>query len=132
MTLQMQQLKKRIMRRIYLLFALRNLSPLAFDCLAFIGLVFLVTIFVSVRSVISNFSAIRDVGGLTNYSLTALVKTKLETKFILLALGVIGFLSVRDLKRAWRAVLVLRGKVEKPPVIREMSASPAGSEETRG
>ena len=106
-------LKQRIMRRIYLLFMVRNLAPLAFDCLLIVVAAFIATLFVSVKDVFSNFSLVRASGGLSQYSIDAFAQTELETKFLLLILGVVGFLAVRDLKRAVRAVRTLRGKEKK-------------------
>ena len=101
------------MRRIYALFLLRNLAPLAFDCVVVVIAAFVVTLFVSFGDVLANFSQVSESGGISNYSLTAFSETELETKLLLLLLGVVGFLGVRDLKRAWRALRAVRTKKEE-------------------
>ena len=101
-------LKQRIMRRVYFLFVLRNTAPLAFDCLVLVIAAFGATVFVSVQDVWANLSVARAGGGIAGFSLSAFTDTELQTKFLLLALGVVGFFAVRDLKRAVRAIRTLR------------------------
>lgn len=101
-------LRVRIMRRIYRVFLLRNLAPFAFDCLLIVAAVFVVTIFVSLKHVWENFSTASAHGGISAFSFDAISHTELETKLLLLFLGVVGFLAIRDLKRAARALRVLR------------------------
>ncbi|MDO8564904.1 MAG: hypothetical protein Q7R88_02830 [bacterium] len=103
-----KSLKQRIMRRIYMLFLLRNTAPLAFDCVVIVIAAFVATLFVSFKDVIANFSLASGGAGISNYSLTAFSETELETKLLLLLLGVVGFLGMRDLKRAWRAFRTVR------------------------
>ena len=105
---QVKTLKQRIMRRIYFVFLLRNTAPLAFDCLILVVSAFVVTVFVSVKDVWANLSVARAGGGIAGFSLSAFTDTELQTKFLLLALGVVGFFAVRDLKRAVRAIRTLR------------------------
>lgn len=110
-------LKQRIMRRIYLLFMVRNLSPLAFDCVLIVVAVFMVTVFVSVGDVLSNFSTAASGSNALMFSLSAVSGTKLQTKILLVALGVVGFFAVRHLKQAVRAVRTLREqKSESKPL----------------
>ena len=104
----MRTLKQRIMRRIYLLFMVRNLSPFVFDCLIIILAAFFVTVFVSVRDVLSNFGTAASGSNVLEFSIAAVSGTKLETKFMLVALGVAGYFAVRHLKRAVRAIRTLR------------------------
>lgn len=106
-------LKQRIMRRIYFLFMLRNVAPFAFDCLIIVIIAFIATLFVSVKDVLANFSAAREASGIANFSLSAFSETELETRILLVVLSVVGFLAVRDIKRAWRAVRTLRGDKSK-------------------
>ena len=106
-------LKQRIMRRIYRVFLLRNFAPLAFDSLIVVILAFIATFFVSFRDVWTNLGMARSGGGLSQFSMTAVSDTELETKFLLLVLGVVGFLAVRDLRRAVRAVRTLHNTSEK-------------------
>lgn len=108
-------LKQKIMRRIYFVFMIRNLSPFAFDCLAIVIVAFIATLFVSVSDVLKNLSTAQNSGNLSNFSLSAFSATELQTKFLLVVLGTIGFFAVRHLKRAWRAVQTLRGKERKNP-----------------
>ncbi|MEK7208202.1 MAG: hypothetical protein AAB699_01480 [Patescibacteria group bacterium] len=96
------------MRRIYLIFMVRNLAPLAFDSLIVVLLAVIATFFVSFGDVWVNLGTAKSGGGLSQFSLTAVSDTELETKFLLLVLGVVGFLAVRDLKRAVRAVRTLK------------------------
>ncbi len=96
------------MRRIYLLFMVRNLSPFAFDCVLIVGAVFMVSVFVSVRDVLSNFSTAASGSNALMFSLSAVSGTKLQTKILLVVLGVVGFFAVRHLKQAVRAVRTLR------------------------
>lgn len=103
-------LKQRIMRRIYFLFMVRNLSPLAFDCLLLVVVGFIATLFVSVNDVLENLSTAQSSGSISSFSLSAFSATELETKLLLVILGAIGFFAVRHLKRAWGAVQVIHGK----------------------
>src|SRR3989338_8886383 len=96
-------LKQRIMRKIYFLFMVRETAPFAFDCLLVVVFAFVATIFVSVKDVRGNFSAAQSSGNLSGFSFSALSDTELETKFLLVVLGVIGFFAVKHLKRAVRA-----------------------------
>ncbi len=106
-------LKQRIMRRIYFMFMVRNLSPFAFDCLAIVLVAFLITVFVSVHDVISNFGAAASGSSALQFSVAAVSGTKLQTKLLLLILGIVGFFTVRHLKRAVRAVRTLRKNTEQ-------------------
>jgi len=102
-------LKQRIMRRIYFFFMLRNVAPFAFDCFLIVGVGFLATLFVSVKDVFTNLSvASTDGGGFSQFSFAAFSHTELETKLLLLVLGCVAFLALRDLKRALKAVRTLR------------------------
>lgn len=103
-------LKQRIMRRIYFIFLLRNTAPLAFDCLVLVVVAFVATLFVSFRDVWANLSIASSGGSIAGFSFSAFTDTELTTKFLLLVLGVVGFLAVRDLKRAVRAIRTLREK----------------------
>ena len=107
-------LKQRIMRRIYLLFMVRNLSPFAFDCVLIVATAFLVTVFVSVRDVLSNFSTAASGSNMLQFSVSAVSGTKLQTKLLLVVLGVVGFFAVRHLKRAARAIQTLRQEGRDP------------------
>ena len=107
-TASVRTLRQRIMRRIYLLFMVRNLSPLAFDVLGLVVLAFVVRLFVSIRHVWQNLAMASGSGNLSNFSLTALSHTELETKLLFVVLGVVGFFAVRHLRQAWRAVRTLR------------------------
>ena len=106
----LKTLKRRIMRRVYLVYLTRNFAPLAFDCAVIVLVAFLVTVFVSVRDVFANFSVAASGANAFQFSVAAVSGTKLETKLLLLILGTVGFFAVRHLKRAWRAVLVIREK----------------------
>lgn len=105
-------LKQRIMRRIYFLFMVRNAAPFAFDCLAIVIVAFIATLFVSVQDVLANLSTAQTLGNLSGFSFSAVSDTELETKFLLVVLGVIGFYAVRHLRRAVKAVKILRGSTE--------------------
>src|SRR3989344_7982620 len=105
--------KQRIMRRIYFVFMVRNLSPFAFDCLAIVIVAFIATLFVSVNDVLLNLTTAQNSGNLSGFSLSAFSSTEFETKLLLVVLGVIGFFLVRHLKKAVRAVMTLKqGKHE--------------------
>lgn len=104
----MNNLKKRIMRRVYFFFMLRNIAPLAFDCLLLVIVAFVVTLFVSVKQVLANLSVVSAQGGISAFSLTAISQTEIQTKLLFVVLGAIGFFAVRHLKRAVRAARVLR------------------------
>ncbi len=101
-------LKQRIMRRIYFVFMVRNLSPFTFDCLLIVAVAFVATLFVSVSDVLENLSTAQSSGNLSNFSLSAFSSTELQTKLLLIVLGVIGFFAARHLKRAVRAVRTLK------------------------
>lgn len=107
-------LKQRIMRRIYFLFMVRETAPLAFDCLGIVIVAFIATLFVSVKDVWGNLSMAQSSGNLSNFSLSAFSATELETKLLLVVLGVVGFFAVRHLKRAVRAMKTLRQGAESP------------------
>lgn len=113
--LQSRTLRQRIMRRIYFLFMVRNVAPFAFDCLVIIVVAFIATLFVSVKDVWGNFFAAQNSGNLSNFSLSAVSDTELETKLLLVLLGTAGFFAVRHLKQAWRAVRTLRASEQKNP-----------------
>lgn len=104
----MNNLKKKIMRRVYFFFMLRNIAPLAFDCLLLVVVAFVVTLFVSVKQVLANLSAVGALGGISAFSLSAISQTEIQTKFLLVALGVIGFFAVRHLRRAVSAARILK------------------------
>ena len=93
------------MRRIYFLFMVRETAPLAFDCLGIVIVAFIATLFLSVKHLFLN---------LSNFSLSAFSATELETKLLLVVLGVVGFFAVRHLKRAVRAMKTLRQGAESP------------------
>ena len=104
-------LKQRIMRRIYFLFMVRNLSPLAFDCLLLVVVGFIATLFVSVSDVLENLSTAQSSGSISSFSLSAFSATELETKLLLVVLGAIGFFAVRHLRRALLAVRTLKQNI---------------------
>lgn len=106
-------LRQRVMRRIYVLFMIRNISPFAFDCLVIVVVAFIATLFVSVQDVWRNLSVAESGGNLSNFSLSAFSSTELEMKLLLVVLGVVGFFTVRHLKQAVRAVRTLRGNTEQ-------------------
>ena len=108
------ELKKRIMRRIYVVFLMRNAAPFAFDCACIAILAFIATFFVSIRDVLANLSVANADGGLTRFSASALSETELSTKFLLVAFGVVGFLAMRHLKRAVRAARLVATKTPPP------------------
>ena len=108
-------LRQRIMRRIYVVFLVRSMAPFAFDCLGIVVLAFIATLFVSIRHVWENLSMAQSSGNLSSFSLSAVSHTELETKFLLVVLGVIGFFAVRHLKRAVRAMKTLRGNKNPNP-----------------
>jgi len=105
-------LKQRIMRRIYILYMLRTIAPFAFDCLVIIIVAFIATLFVSVKDVWENLSMAQDSGQLSSFSFSALSETELTTKLLLIVLGVVGYVTYRHLKRAWRAVRTLKQGME--------------------
>lgn len=106
-------LKQRIMRRVYFLFMVRNFSPLVFDCVIIVIAAFLITVFVSVRDVFSNFSIAASGSNVFQFSVAAVSGTKLQTKLMLVALGIAGFFGIRHLRRAVQAVKTLRGNTEQ-------------------
>ena len=59
------------MRRVYLLFMLRNLAPLAFDCFGLAALAFVATFFVSIKHVIANLSFVEGAESFSRFSLLA-------------------------------------------------------------
>src|SRR3989338_3783010 len=117
-------LKQRIMRRIYLVFMIRNLSPFAFDCLAIVVVAFIATLFVSVNDVLENLSTAQSSGNISGFSFTAFSATELETKLLLVVLGAIGFLAVRHLRRALWAVKTLKQSTSET----QNTVSPPASE----
>ncbi len=109
-----EQLKKKVMRRIYFLFMVRNTAPLAFDGVIVCVIGFVATFFISVKDVLANLSVATANGGFLNFSATAISHTGLPTKVLLLALGLVGFLAARHLRLAVRAArLVYAGSQDK-------------------
>src|SRR3989338_5385151 len=106
--------RQRVMRRIYWLFMVRNVAPLVFDCVVIVIAAFLITVFVSVRDVFSNFSTAASGSNAFQFSVAAVSGTKLQTKLMLLSLGIAGFFGIRHLKKAVRAVRVIREKKTSP------------------
>ncbi len=96
------------MRRIYLLFLVRNCAPFAFDCVMLCLVVFAATFFVSVGDVLNNLSVATAGGGLSTFSESAFSETELSTKFLLFALGLVGFLAARHLRQAVSAARLVR------------------------
>ena len=111
-----KSLKQRIMRRIYFIFMVRNFSPFVFDCFLVIAAAFIVTLFVSVKDVLLNLTTAQNSGNLSNFSFSAFSGTELETKILLVVLGVIGFFLVRHLKQAVRAVRTLRENTNRQEI----------------
>ena len=103
------------MRRIYFLFLVRNCAPFAFDCVMFCLVVFAATFFVSVKDVFANLSVATAGGGLSVFSESAFTETELSTKFLLLALGLVGFLAARHLRQAVSAARLVRDGNKQPP-----------------
>lgn len=102
------------MRRIYFLFLARNCAPFAFDCVIFCLVIFAATFFVSIGDVLNNLSVATAGGGLSAFSESAFSETELSTKFLLLALGLVGFLATRHLRQAVSAARLVRaGSQEK-------------------
>jgi len=97
------------MRRVYFLFMVRNFSPLVFDCVIIVIAAFLITVFISVRDVFANFSTAASGSNVLGFSIAAVSGTKLQTKLMLVALGIAGFFGIRHLRRAIQAVKALRG-----------------------
>jgi len=91
-----------------MLYMLRTIAPFAFDCLVIIGIAFFATLFVSVGDVWDNLSMAQSSGQLGNFSFSAVAETELMTKVLLVVFGVIGYITYRHLRRAWRAVQTLR------------------------
>ncbi len=104
------------MRRIYFLFLVRNCAPFAFDCVIFCLVVFAATFFVSIKDVLANLSVATAGGNFLNFSTSAVSHTGLSTKFLLLALGLVGFLAARHLRQAVNAArLVRNGRNREKP-----------------
>lgn len=106
------------MRRIYLLFLVRKTAPFAFDCVVFSLVVFAATFFVSVKDVLTNLSVATVDGGFSNFSASAFSETELSTKFLLLALGLVGFLAARHLRQAVNAARLVRVGSRENPITR--------------
>ena len=94
----------------------RNFSPFVFDCFLVIAAAFIVTLFVSVKDVLLNLTTAQNSGNLSNFSFSAFSGTELETKILLVVLGVIGFFLVRHLKQAVRAVRTLRENTNRQEI----------------
>ncbi len=108
------------MRRIYFLFLVRNCAPFAFDCVVFCLVVFVATFFVSIKDVLANLSVATAGGNFLNFSTAAFSHTGLSTRFLMLALGLVGFLAARHLRQAVSAARLVREgsqKKEKRPTV---------------
>lgn len=93
-------LKKRIMRRIYTVYALRYvLSRTAFKVYAAVALLFGIKIFVHVAAVAENMPDLNNVAGLYNFTASAVVNTELAVQLIVFGTAALAVWIMRDAVR---------------------------------
>lgn len=90
-------LKKRIMRRVYTVYALqRVLSRTAFKIYAAVALLFGIKSFIHVAAVAENMPDFSNLSGLYNFSLHAVVNTGIAVQFIVFGVVALVVWTMRD------------------------------------
>ena len=99
----MTNLEKRIMRRVYAVFIMRQLTrPMAVKLYGVCIAAFTLSFFVSFQNVIANMPSFSDFNRLYTFNVSAVTHTELVVQFILIALlGILVALS-RDIMQAFR------------------------------
>jgi len=91
------QIKKRIMRRVYTVYALRKvLSNTALKIYASIALLYGIKVFVHVAAVAENMPDFSNVAGLYNFMLYSVMNTELAVQFIVFGSAVLAIWVMRD------------------------------------
>ena len=91
-------LKKRIMRRVYTVYALQKmLSRTAFKVYASVALLFGIKTFIHVAAVAENMPDFSNLSGLYNFSLHAVVNTGIAVQFIVFGVAALAIWTMRDM-----------------------------------
>ena len=91
------QLKKRIMRRVYTIYAFRKvLSRTAFKVYAGLLLLYGIKVFVHVEAVANNMPQLSDLKGLYNFTTYALVHTGIAVQLIVFGVAGLAVWVMRD------------------------------------
>ena len=91
-----QELTKSIMRRVYAVYFLRELSQPGVRIALLAFLAFALRALISITSVIENATAKRDVFGFVNYAFEAFVSTEFAVQFVLVAGTLLALYMVKD------------------------------------
>lgn len=91
-------LKKRIMRKVYTVYALRKiLSKTAFKIYVAVALLFGIKVFIHVSAVIRNLPNFRNLSGLYNFLLYAVVNTEVAVQFIIFGITALVVWIMKDM-----------------------------------
>ena len=91
------QLRKRIMRRVYAVYALQKvLSRTALKVYAGLALLYGVKVFVHVEAVANNMPDFTNLSGLYDFSLSAIVNTNIAVQFIVFGVAALAVWIMRD------------------------------------
>lgn len=96
------QLKKRIMRKIYAIYAFRKVfSNMAFKIYTGLILIYAIKVFVHVEAVANNMLKLSDLSGLYNFMSDSVLNTELSVQLIIV--GVFGLIvwTMRDFIRKY-------------------------------
>jgi len=97
-----EQLKKKIMRRIYLTFFLRNVFNHLTVKLYMLTVFFGVSVsFVSFGSVFANMPRITDIGALYNFSASAFLNTEFVVQILFTGIVIAIFLLMKDIVKTY-------------------------------
>jgi len=104
-----EQLKRKIMRRIYFMFAVRKaLSPVALKLYAFIALLWFGVSQVSMGNIIANMPQVTNVSAFYDFYTSALVNTEFAVQMILAGIAFFIVWMIWDMKRNLFAAQVSR------------------------
>ena len=96
------QLKKRIMRRIYIIsFLKRIFDPIVLKSIILAIFVIIGNILVSVPNVVNNMPFITDIGALSDFIMNAFLHTETLVQIILLVSMILAAWLIRDMLRSF-------------------------------
>lgn len=91
------QLKKRIMRRVYAIYAFRKaLCATAFKVYISLVLLYGIKVFVHVEAVANNIPQLSDFSGLYNFMLYSVINTELVVQFVIFGIATLIIWVMRD------------------------------------
>lgn len=96
------QLKKRIMRKIYAIYAFRKaFSNLAFKIYTGLVLIYWIKVFVHVEAVANNMPKLSDLSGLYNFMTYSVLNTELSVQLIIVGVAGLIIWTMRDIIRKY-------------------------------